>query len=214
MAITTYSELKAAIVDWSARDDFSSKADEFIDLCEAMFRRPYSHPTQQRIGGLRANKTRTTGTLTAGTNSLSLPSDFLEMDRLELTADGIILEFLTPDALTRYSRTGSGQPSFFTIEDAIYFDVTPDSAHAYGISYWPQPAALSDSNTSNWLLANFPDVYLAGCMYWACRYKQDIEMASTWAQQYKDGVSMASMSYNRGRTSQGAVSIVFDGVTP
>lgn len=214
MAITTYDELKAAIVDWSARDNFTPKADEFIDLCEAMLRRPYSHPTQNRIGGLRANKTRTTGTLTAGTNSLSLPSDYLEMDRLELTTNGIKLRYLTPDAMMDYQRIGSGCPRFYTIESTITFDVTPDSAYDYGISYWPQPEALSSTNTSNWLLSNYPDVYLAGCMYWACRYKQDIEMASTWAQQYKDAVSLASMAYGRGRVSQGAISIVSDSVTP
>lgn len=214
MAITTYEELKSAIVDWSARDNFSSKADEFIDLCEAMFRRPYSHPTQNRIGGLRANKTRTTGTLTSGTNSLSLPSDYLELDRLELTATALKLEWLSPDAMVNYSRIGSGQPRFFTIEDTIVFDVTPDDSYAYGISYWPQPAALSSSNTTNWVLTNYPDVYLAGCMYWACRYKKDLEEASTWAQQYKDTVSMASMAYDRGRVSRGSISIVSDGATP
>lgn len=214
MAITTYEELKSAIVDWSARDNFSSKADEFIDLCEAMFRRPYSHPTQNRIGGLRANKTRTTGTLTSGTNSLSLPSDYLELDRLELTATALKLEWLSPDALVNYSRVGSGQPRFFTIEDTIVFDVTPDDSYAYGISYWPQPAALSSDNTTNWVLTNYPDVYLAGCMYWACRYKKDLEEASTWAQQYKDTVSMASMAYDRGRVSRGSISIVSDGATP
>lgn len=214
MAITTYSELKSAIVDWSARSNLSTKADEFIDLCEAMFRRPWSHPTQQRIGGLRANKTRTTGTLTSGTNSLSLPSDFLEMDRLTLTGDNLTLEFVAPERLAQITLNGSGQPRYFTIEDAIYFDRTPDSAYAYSISYWPQPAALSDSNTTNWVLTNYPDVYLAGCMYWASRYKQDLEMATTWAQQYKDAVSLASMAYSRGRTSQGPISIQYEGSTP
>lgn len=214
MAITTYSELKTAITDWSARANLSTKADEFIDLCEAMFRRPWSHPTQQRIGGLRANKTRTTGSLTSGTNSLSLPSDFLEMDRLTLTGDNLTLEYVPPERLAQITLNGSGQPRYFTIEDAIYFDRTPDSAYAYSISYWPQPAALSDSNTTNWVLTNYPDVYLAGCMYWASRYKQDLEMATTWAQQYKDAVSMASMAYSRGRVSQGPISIQYEGSTP
>lgn len=214
MAITTYTELKAAIVDWSARTSLADKADEFIDLTESMFRRPYSHPSQQRIGGLRANKTRTTGTLTSGTNSLSLPSDFLELDRLTLTADNLTLEWVPVERLAQITLNGSGQPRYFTIEDAIYFDRTPDSDYAYGLSYWPQPTALSDSNTTNWVLTNYPDVYLAGCMYWASRYKQDLEMATTWAQQYKDAVSLASMAYSRGRVSQGPISIQYEGSTP
>ena len=214
MAITTYTELKAAIVDWSARSSLSDKADEFIDLTESMFRRPYSHPTQQRIGGLRANKTRTTGTLTSGTNSLALPSDFLELDRLTLTADNLTLEWVPVERLAQITLSGTGQPRYFTVEDAIYFDRTPDSDYAYGLSYWPQPTALSDSNTTNWVLTNYPDVYLAGCMYWASRYKQDLEMATTWAQQYKDAVSLASMAYSRGRVSQGPISIQYEGSTP
>ena len=214
MAITTYTELKAAIVDWSARTSLADKADEFIDLTESMFRRPYSHPTQQRMGGLRANKTRTTGTLTSGANSLALPSDFLELDRLTLTGDNLTLEWVPAERLAQITLNGSGQPRYFSVEDAIYFDRTPDSDYAYGLSYWPQPAALSDSNTTNWVLTNYPDVYLAGCMYWASRYKQDLEMATTWAQQYKDAVSLASMAYAKGRVSQGPISIQYEGATP
>jgi len=34
MAISTYSELKTAIADWTARDDLTSYIDNFIDLAE------------------------------------------------------------------------------------------------------------------------------------------------------------------------------------
>ena len=35
MAISTYAELKAAVIDWSYRTDLNDRIDNFIDLCEA-----------------------------------------------------------------------------------------------------------------------------------------------------------------------------------
>lgn len=208
MAITNYSELQTAIQNWLARSNLTTaQCSEFIALGESFFKRPPLPKSSPGMGGIRSNKTRDSGTLTAGTNSLSLPADFQEADAFSLTADPEKeLVFVTPDQIRQFRRSGSGKPTYFSISDVIEFDVAPDSAYAYELCYFPSIPALSDSNTTNWLLTKFPDCYLAASMFWASRYIMS-EEAGGWAAQYKEAAALVSLDYLRGRSFQGPVSI-------
>lgn len=211
MAITTYDELKNAIADWCPHSDMTSKSDEFIDLAESLLNRPPK--SGGALGGVRVNKTRTTGTLTAGTDTLAVPSDFLEFDRFMLTADKVQLVPVTPDHLGSRKLTGSGRPRFVATHDVFEFDVSPDSAYAYELSYWPKVTALSSTNTTNYLLTNFPDVYLSACLYWAWSYRMDDALMAQWAGRYAEDASAANSAYSR-RLSRGSISIQSSGATP
>ena len=159
MAITPYAELKTAIGNWTARDDLTSYYDEFIDLAETFLKREPAPSNSPDIGGIRSNISRATGTLSAGTATLSLPSDYLEMYRFNLTGDNYtVLRYLAPNELSLHRRSGRGLPSFYTISDVIELNVAPDSAYAYELSYWPQITAHSASATPHWVLTNYPDV--------------------------------------------------------
>lgn len=213
MALASYSELVTAISDWMARDDLSSYIDTFIALAEEMHRRPPSHPTDNKLGGIRLGKTRTTGTLTAGTATLALPADFLELDSFWLTGYGP-LEFVSPNQRRQEYVDGNGLPSTFSISDVFEFDRAPDSDYAYEISYWPKVTGLSSTNASNAILASFPMAYLSACLMQASRFVRDDANAEYWAMQYKDAAWTASETYRRGRYSQGPISIRTAGYAP
>lgn len=213
MALTTYDELKTAIQDWCPRGDISPKVDEFIDLAESVFKRPPKPVATKQMGGIRVNKTRTTGTLTSGTSTLALPSDFLEFDRFILTADYSTLVPVNADHLGVKKLSGSGKPTYVCVQDVFEFDVAPDDSYAYELSYWPSVSALSDSNTSNFLLTNFPDVYLSACLYWAWSWARDTQEMAKWAGAYSEAASLANQSYAR-RLSQGSISMQNSGSTP
>lgn len=214
MAITTYSELKTAVLAWSARSDLSSTIqDEVIDMAESLFKRAPRY--DGGMGGIRADKSRATGTLTAGTATLSLPSDYLELDRLVFTdTGGGNLEYLVPDELRRRFRSGSGRPRYFTVSDVIEFDVAPDTAYAYELSYWPTFDALSGSQTTNWLINNYPDVYLSACLYFTGKYIMDVDMETRWGAEYVNGAKGVNDAYRRGRQSQGPMYARPDSSTP
>lgn len=206
MAITTYTELKTALANWSHRSDLTSYLDDFIDQTESFFTYPPTKPGEAGIGGIRANITRATGTLSAGTATLARPSDFLEAYRLVLTGNnGGVLEFLGAEELRLAFRTGTGKPCFWTVSDVIEFDVAPDAAYAYELSYYPSYEALSGSNADNWVLLNYPNVYLAGCMFNLCRFIQDTQNADIWLVQYKSGAHAINQAYQRSRYSQGPI---------
>tara|TARA_B100001939_G_scaffold275437_1_gene243511 strand:+ start:558 stop:1208 length:651 start_codon:yes stop_codon:yes gene_type:complete len=216
MAITTYAELKTAIGNWTARSDLTSYLDEFIDLAETYIKRDPAHPDSPEIGGVRGNIQRATGTLSTSASTLALPTDFLEGYRLNLTADADfkVLRYVAPNQLSLHHRSGTGQPAFYTISDVIEFEVKPDSEYAYEFSYYPQATALSDSNTSNFVLASYPDVYLSGCLFHAFRFLQDEQQASSWLGQYKTSAWTASETYRRPRASQGTIGIKTDSANP
>tara|TARA_Y100000361_G_scaffold22454_1_gene17644 strand:- start:18432 stop:19079 length:648 start_codon:yes stop_codon:yes gene_type:complete len=215
MAITNYSELKTAVANWTARSDLGTYVDEFIDLAETFLKRIPVPAESPEIGGVRGNITRATGTLTAGTATLSLPSDFQEIYRMTLTGSTFVtLRYVTPNQIAINHRTGSGLPSYFTISDVIEFDVAPDSNYAYELSYYPGVTALSDSNTTNWILTNYPDTYLAATLFHAFRFLQDEQSAAGWLGQYKQASWSASETYRLPRTSQGSVGIKTDSANP
>lgn len=212
MAYNTYTDIKTALANWSARSDLTSYLDDFIDAAEDMMKRP---PAQNSPGGIRAEKTRVAASLSAGTATLSLPADFLELDAFSLTGtDGGVVQYVVPEQLRLAFRTGSGKPAFYTISDVIELDIAPDSAYAYQLSYWPVFDALSGSQASNWVMANHPFCYLAGSMYYLSRFIQDDEEAARWLSDYTAAAWGASKAYARGRRSQGPIAMRTDGATP
>lgn len=215
MALSTYQELKTSVADWAARDDLASKLDDFIKLTEAMINRPPSPPGSPRVGGVRLNKTSSTGVLTPGVDTLSLPSDYLEIGEFYITesGDNKVLQYLAPEQLQLFKRAGSGRPSFYTVTNVIELDVAPDSAYDYEFTYYPKVSALSAGNTSNTVLTNHPDVYLHGCLYQLAMYTRD-ETGSVWLQNYKQAAWEATRAYARGRAQRGPVYARVAGRTP
>lgn len=207
MAISTYSELKTAIEAWLHRTDLSGQYDNWIDLTETMLKRSPRAVSRPGYGGVRGNLTKATGTLTASTDTLAYPADFQDAVSFRLTASAKKLRYLPPDQLRLGKQTGTGMPNYFTITDSIEFDIAPDSAYAYELLYYPTFPALSDSQTTNWVLTNYPDVYLAGCLYWANRFTQNEQEATNWMSQYKQAAWTASETYRRSTLTQGSIAI-------
>lgn len=184
MSIGTYSELKTAIANWTARADLSSgRDDEFIDNVEARFNR------RLRI---RAMEASTTGTTTEDEPTITLPTDFFEMRSFLLTVttnNPKQLRFITTGAADGLEYGEPGVPDFYTFAGgAIRLYPTPDAAYTYTLRYYTKIPALSASQTTNYILTNFPDVYLWGCRFEAYSYALDIESAAAAKQMYEEAI--------------------------
>jgi hypothetical protein len=193
-------------VDWSVRTDVTTHLDDFIEQAEAFFNYAPQKANELTIGGIRGNITRATGTLSTTVATLDRPTDFLEAYRFRITGDaGGLIDYVTPEAMTLKFRTGVGEPHYWTVSDVIELDVVADTAYAYELSYYPSFAALSDSNTTNWLITNHPNIYLSACLYHLNVYIQDYAVADRWMMQYKAGAEAVNTAYQRGRYSQGPI---------
>jgi len=179
LSITTFSELKTAVQNWLHRSDtnLTNRIPEFIALCEAKFNRTLRLTTME---------TRVSATLDERYEDL--PSDFLEMRTIEITGDsGGQLEYMTPgDLRNRYRASGTGVPKYFTIiGTTIEFAPAPAGSYTMEMVYYKAIPALSDSNTTNWMLTNNPDAYLYGSLLEAAPFMKKPEEVPLWATMYK-----------------------------
>ena len=199
MAITTYSELKTSVADFLNRDDLTSAIANFIALGEAQMNRDIRHYSMIKRSVAEID-----------TRYSSLPSDFLEpirlhiddsyQTRLELTSLDDMLQ------LRNNTANAIGKPQYYAIVgDSIEVYPTPDADYNTELMYYAKIDALSDSNTSNWVLSSHPDAYLYGSLMQSAPYLKDDNRLTVWASLYAGIIS--SINKQSERTKYGGSGI-------
>lgn len=160
-----YAALKTAITGYLHRGDLSTVVEDKIALAEAMLFRELEIP---------ATETEVTGTTSGGT--ITLPVDFGRPVRLTIVVGSVTYTLDYYSAAVEQSTTGV--PSSYRIEqDQIVLQDAPADAYGYTLVYIPDLSPLSGTNTSNWLLAHHPDLYLyAGALECARHVRNDREI--------------------------------------
>lgn len=188
MALTNYSELKSSIADFLNRDDLTAVIPDFITLAEAQINRDIRHYEMEN---------RATADLDQ--QYLDRPADWLETIRIHITSSGTRNLQLLSGAAMADKRAGAenttGEPKFYRhAERAFEVFPTPDATYEVELLYYQKIAALSDSNTTNWLLTDAPDVYLYGALIHSAPYLAEDARAAMWAQLYGAAVSKVNAS--------------------
>lgn len=170
MSISTYAELLTAMDNWLDHGLFSAREPEFIALFEAFINRK-----------LLTREMETSASLTPSSGSASLPSDYIQWRRV--TWEGSIrqeLEYVNPSWLAaNYPSSQSDRPSVFTIEGST-LKLRPIDSTSVTLDYYQKIPALTVSNTTNWLLAAYPDLYLFGSLTEADAFGNNDPRASMW----------------------------------
>ena len=169
MALATYSDLKTSIANWLNRSDLTTEiANDFIVLAEKDFN-----------SKLRVRKMNTSTSITIDSETESMPSDFLQVRDFFITSGETkyALKYITPAQMDQIRGSStSGMPSAYTIlGDNFRFAPIPSSAYTGTLNYYAKFAALSDSNTSNYILASHPAIYLYGSLYHAANFLGGID---------------------------------------
>lgn len=176
MALATYSELQASIASWLFdRTDLADVTPDFIALAEAQFNRD-----------IRAREMEATATLTANQRFIDLPEDYLEMRALRLQSNPERkLVYTSPSMIADRREDGlnvTGTPMMFcVIRNKIELYPTPSGEFDIDIEYYQKIPALSDAESTNWLLSGHPDIYLYGSLAQAAPYLHEDERVGTWA---------------------------------
>ena len=189
MALNSYAALKTSIGDFLNRDDLTAVIPDFISLAEAQINRDIRHYEMEN---------RATAQLDS--QYLARPTDWVETIRMHITGGGTRTLDLLSGAAMSDKRAGaddtSGEPRYFRhAERAFEVYPTPDGTYNVEILYYQKIPALSDANTSNWLLSEAPDVYLYGSLLHSSPYLAEDARVNVWAQLYaaaKDNVNRAA----------------------
>mgnify|MGYP003625368272 FL=1 len=195
MAISTYTELKASIANFLNRDDLTATIPDFISLAESSINNEIRHWRME---------TRAETTLDG--QFTGIPTDWLSTIRFHLTGNGTSsLEFMSLATIqnSRAARNDSaGTPTNYSLNSGQFeLMPTPDGEQSAILMYYAKIPTLSDSNETNWLLTNYPDIYLYGALLHSAPYLKEDERASTWAALYSAAVVRVNNASSRSTAS-------------
>lgn len=169
MALATYSDLQTSVAAWMNRTDLGTYLADFIALCEA--------DLQRRCKLVEFEATATTA-ITAGVGGM--PADFVGMRSVywDGSAD-YPLTYVTPAEFDQWREETSGDGLIYTISGST-IRTAPMGDGSLVLTYNAKFTALSDTNTSNSLLTNHPDVYLYGALKQAAIFVKDTGGINTY----------------------------------
>jgi len=190
MALTNYTELKTSIANWLNRSDLTSEIqDDFIKLVEADFN-----------SKLRVRAMVTSTDITINSETVALPSGFLQIRDFFILSGSTKypLRYMTPPQMDQVKGTSqTGLPSSYTIlGDNFRFMPKPDATYTGKLNFYKAFTSLSNSNTSNYILASHPSIYLYGALFHAANFLGGInpQQVQTWQQMY--GTAMERLEQN------------------
>ena len=172
---TSYATLQTWLLDWMDRDT-SVPVVDFIALAEGEM--------NSRLR-LRHNSTATALSLTTGTSSVALPSDYLELISLSWT-DGTDSpqnrDRLFIDQISQDTTVGRARPVYYAVlTSTIQFERPSDVTYPMTLRYY-QRWNIASTDT-NWILVNRPGIYLGLALRRAANYLSDQNGAQVWMQE-------------------------------
>lgn len=157
----SYTTLQADVADYLHRTDLTTQIPGFISRAESfLFRELRIKQTEISVTGV-----------TVGGYAL-LPTDFGSVSRISVSSSG---SSLTLDYLSLAEATSAidTYPKYYSFENGQLRIWGTADGQAYTLYYVPAITALSDSNATNWLLDNAPELYLYASALEGARYIRD-----------------------------------------
>ena len=202
MSVTSYTELKTEVQNWINKSSISGSADDFVTFAEAYLNTQLRTTKQMVLAS---------GTLSSSTNELNLAFHFSKLQRIRsmsinVGGSDLVLSYLSQDLMAaRYSDTSSGVPAYYTIiGTTLYLDPAPDSAYAFTLMYYAKLDALA-SATTNWLLEDYPNIYLYAALAEAAVFAKDEKAATAYMalrDRYLDLLKSADLRDRAGGSSR------------
>lgn len=191
MALSNYTELKAAVAQWMRRADLTAEIPDYITLAEKKI---------VKLLKIRGQETETTLTPNGGDSTVALPTDYGSPIALwNALADRIKLNQVLPDAL-EYDDT-PGTPDYWAVDGTnIRFDCRLDGAIPFAFRY-VKTFELSDVNPTNFILTEWPDVYLYGALTEGFLAVYDEQRAAVWQGKFQAAIEVARTTGNDSKKS-------------
>ena len=133
-----------------------------------------------------------------GTNAVALPTDYLNLRSIKIVSGSTECE-LTYNTSSALDILGSGMPQYFTIEGSnLTFDYTPDGVYDLEVSYFARPAILDETNDTNAILTNYPDIYMWACMSMVYVFATEPELVQAYKVMMVDSIRGAMKADGKG----------------
>lgn len=203
-----YADLQTSVTNWAARSDSLTVAEvpNFIAFATDSF----NHGIPERsIAPLRTREMLTTDTVTPVDGVAALPADFLQAkDVSSLASIRRPLQFVATGYVDQnYPDRAGGLSNTYTIIGSNLY-AFPVNDTDIELTYFQKIPALSNVETSNWLLAKLPSLYLHASLYHLGMFTKDNELIQRSAAQVAsmiDGLNLTDVlsMYSRAGTRLG-----------
>jgi len=177
MSITTYAELVTALdgaTGYFHRTDLTAKIPDFIKIAESRMNRRLRLSSQEQETTLTATVSSRTGATMATPTRFGQPVGLwltTYLPRSEMT-------YVLPEQLP--VTTSNGGSSYYTVDgDYIATENPADQAYTYALRYL-QTLSLQTTST-NYVLSDYPDMYIYGTLLASAGYTQDQSQAAMWS---------------------------------
>ena len=165
MALTNYSQLATALTEWcDGRSDVSGNASDFVRLAESRLNQK-----------LRMREMVASTDLTPTAGVVTLPSDFVAVSRVvEKSSPRRVLDYISPDgADDMYDASVTGSPYHYTIIGSS-LKTYPEATNDVELTYYQEIPSL-ETNSTNWLMTKYPNIYLEAAQLEFYRWAKDFE---------------------------------------
>jgi hypothetical protein len=167
----TYSSLCSYIDTWLARTDCTEQAPFFISMFE-----DYLNYGGDIDPPLRCREMEVVTEITPDDDLVCLlPDDFLEYRKVvELASIRRPLDYITDEQSEQLYpvRNTGGLPCHFSIVGEYLYPL-PVTSNDIELTYYQKIPALTETNTTNWLLENNKSIYFRGALMMAADYIKD-----------------------------------------
>lgn len=194
MALASYSDLQTVIATWLDRSDLTTYIPDFITLAEETIYRTLRVPAMEKALDL-----------TIASGVIAVPTDYLDLKSAYLNASPTTpLERTSVENLyVNYPRAGtSGKPLYIAREGSNFvFGPYPDSNYNIKGIYYYRPAALSGTNTSNFLTTDYPSLLLFGSLVQAKGFLFDDPRIPIWDGLFRQAMAETQLAGRREKMS-------------
>lgn len=119
-------------------------------------------------------------------SQIQIPADCRAVQSLRIAIGSLYQEIhpLPPDYLADQTQT-TQYPAGYVSVGGILNLIGGSGTPVFKLTYYQKIPALDSTNTTNWLIAREPGIYLYGALIEASPYLQDDSRTLVWAQQYQ-----------------------------
>ena len=200
----TYATLQAEIADDLNRQDLTAVIPRFIRDGEAFLNSALRHHLMETVAPLQFNiDPDFAGPFVLRGGVATLPIDFLEARSLS-TESNVFLEHVRPDSEEWLFKHRPSYPQYYTVDGGKILTRPIYTGFAV-LGYYATIPALSNTNTSNWLLTRFPNIYRFAALVEGAKYLRDEPLEKSYMDGLDRAVAAAGMENRMARSSWGQV---------
>ncbi len=170
--------------------------EEFIAFAERDFQRRVFTPDREEAYSLSADA-----------QSEALPGDFWGFKSgpyVDASPDVVLTKLSPGDLRATYPSGATGTPAHYAIEgENILFGPIPSSATSIKGTYWKTIPPLASGTTTNWLITDHPDLYLAGTLHYAHLFLLDEARAGLWGSKRDEAIEAINQAGSRRASNSG-----------